>query len=117
MENPTDTRARETLQGRIGRNQGFNAAIVVNTDKFQSDIGQVVEWYTALARRYSVCADPLLCKFAVTLAREPHILSKKLPNDLDQLAKKAVLNPDVLRGARCAILFDSSRCMQEEKAE
>ena len=117
MANPTDTRARETLQGRIGRDQRFNAAIRMNIHKFQGDIGQIVEWYTALARRYSVCADPLLCKFAVTLAREPHILSEKFPNDLDQLAKKAVSNPDVLRGARCAILFDSSRCTQEEKSE
>ena len=117
MANPTDTRARETLQDRIGRDQRFNAAIGLNTDKFRGNIGQIVEWYTALARRYSVCADPLLCKFAITLAREPHILSEKFPNDLDQLAKKAVSNPDVLRGARCAILFDSSRRPQEEKVE
>lgn len=114
MANPTDTRARKTLQGRIGRDQRFNAAIGVNIHKFQGDIGQ---WYTALARRYSVCADPLLCKFAVTLAREPYTLPEKFPDDLDQLVQRAVSNPDVLRGARCAILFDSSRRPQEGKAE
>lgn len=117
MDKPMDARTRETLQSRIGRDQRFNAAIGLNTDKFRGNIGQIVEWYTALARRCGVCADPLLCKFAVTLAREPYTLPEKFPDGLDQLVQRAVSNPDVLRGARCAILFDSSRCMQEEKAE
>ena len=117
MANPTDTRARETLQGRIGHDQRFNAEIGVNIHKFQGDIGQIVEWYTELARRYSVCADPLLCKFAVTLAREPYTLPEKFPDDLEQLVQRAVSNPDVLRGARCANVFHSSRCPQEEKTE
>ena len=107
MNNPTDSRARETLLNRIGRNRSFNAAIKENTHKFRGEISETVNWYSELVRRYSGCKDLLLCEFSVILALEPHTLPEKYPNKLDQLIKKAVSNPEVIRGARCASIFNS----------
>jgi len=117
VDNPTESRAREALLERIGGNQGFNAEIQMKTHKFHSEIAQTVEWYTDLARRYGVCKDSSLCEFAVILAREPHTLPDKDSDDLGQLTRKSISNPEVLRAVRYASIVNSLENDQDTRGD
>ena len=114
--NRTSNHTQEELLHRVGRNQGFNAALLKHSQKFREDIAQTVNWYVELARRYAVCKDRGLCEFAVMLTREPHALTDKYATDIDKISKEAASNPEVLRGARFVDLLSSAGEEANERA-
>jgi hypothetical protein len=111
---PTSKQAEEELLCSVGRSQGFRSALRVEREKFRGEIAQTINWYAELSRRYGVCTDPVLCEFAVILARKPNVLPDKYPAELERLTTTAVSHTELLRGARFADLLNSTGSSADE---
>lgn len=107
LQNPAAPSSAEALIHKVHPLGGF--AVVLKRDHIRllEDIASSTAWYSDLARRCKVCDDSTLCEFAVRLAVFPQSVPKRYGDALDNLAKQAVANPEVIRGARFAALLCS----------
>ena len=66
---------------------------------------QIMEWYAALAARYGVCSDRLLCDFAIEIASRPQdVPIRYLREELLAHLTSIMAKPILLRGARIVAL-------------
>ena len=105
VENPTAPWAFKRLRDRIGQRGGFSAVLKRDATKIPSDIGEITEWYTALAKRYGVCDSPKLCAFAIRFANNPSQVLQIFPDDLEELLGRLRKSPVLIRGARFIALI------------
>jgi len=103
----------ETLRRRVGKQTGFAAVLRRDYDRVAGDENQACRWYGELARRYSVCMDRELSEFAVRLAMKPEKVAGFYGHKLDEMLRRAIGNPETLRGARFAALL----CAHQEQTE
>ncbi len=108
-ENPASDDAANKLRDRVGGKPGFSAALKLHYAKFREDIEETSDWYTKLSSDYQICSDPDFCRLAVYLAREPYDLPSVYEAGLDRIVKQVVSSPQVLRGARYAVLLRDAR--------
>lgn len=105
LRSPSARSIVETLRRRVGRQAGFTAVLRRDYERIAGDENQVCRWYGDLARRHGVCMDRELCDFAVRLAREPERVADIYGEKLDEMIRRAIDNPEILRGARFATLL------------
>lgn len=100
-KSPNNKRLLDNLQRSVERRPtGFSAVLRREYEQSTGEGTQNLRWYTDLARRYHVCTDPALSKFAFSLAREAHRVPKHFGDDVHRLLNAVRENPSVLRGAR-----------------
>lgn len=95
----------EPLRCRVGKQTGFGAVLQRDYDRVDADENQVCRWYGDLARRYSVCMDRELCEFSIRLATKAEKVAALYGDKLDEMLRRAISNPEILRGARFAALL------------
>lgn len=106
VENPNSKQVANNLYSKIvAKPSGFGSVLERDRKIFREDMDAAFNWYFDLARRFEICIDKELCKFAVQLACAPYMLPRIGDADLNHLVQKSVSNPPVLKGVRYATLF------------
>lgn len=117
LEAPQAGSSADALQHKVCALGGFGAVIKRDFAKFLNS--DATNWYAELCKRYDVCKNRTLCEFAIRLAFEPRKMSRTYGSKLDELAKEAASNPEVVRGARFGALlcteFSPSQTAQFER--
>jgi hypothetical protein len=110
--NPDSANANDNLKRCVvdGRTPGF--AVVLHRDHgtMNGNFNQASAWYAELARRYEVCTDPGLCKFALEFASAPDRIEDGYGANLDHMLGQLAATPAILRGARLL----AALCAQEQ---
>jgi hypothetical protein len=100
FNNPDSETALRGLESAVGGQPGFRAVVRHDYEKMGSGLSAGIQWFAEVARRYSVCTDAELCRFALRMASEPeHFLSLSEP---DHARAVRVMNDNetLFRGAR-----------------
>ena len=100
-KSPDNKQSLDILQRLVERRStGFSAVLRREYEQPTGEETRDLRWYTGLAKRYHVCTDPALTKFAFILAREVHRVPEHFRDDVNKLLNAVRENPSVLRGAR-----------------
>lgn len=103
VDSPTTSSSADALQHKVCAFDGFGAVIKRDCAKFLDSDAK--SWYAELCQRYNICKNRILCEFAIRLAFEPRRMSQHYGSRMDDLAKEAASNPEVVRGARFGALL------------
>ena len=85
--------------------RGFAPALKLNFQKAQEGVEAAVHWFADVAKRYGVCSDDALCRFALRLASDPAGVRIGYAGQLTKFMTDIAENPVLLRGARLVVLM------------
>jgi len=82
---------------------GFASAVRLKAPQLIGDQDALSSWYFELSKRFAICFDKELCRFAVDFASRPHLLLSLYPDSLPDLLQRAQSYQNLIRGARLAV--------------
>ena len=98
---PSNKQSLDMLQRSVERRStGFGAVLRREYEQATGEGTRDLRCYMDLAKRYHVCTDPALTRFAFSLAREVHRIPELFGDDVNKFLHAVRENPSVLRGAR-----------------
>jgi len=82
---------------------GFASAVRLKAPQVIGGQDTLSSWYFELSRRFAICFDEEVCRFAVDFASRPHLLPSLYPDSLPDFLRRAQSYQNLIRGARLAV--------------
>ena len=98
-------RGKLALQSAVNKRPGFAAVLRRDYARLNEDIAEGCDWFADLAKRYKVCKDSEVCRFALELASAPPRVLPRGDDEITERTKQLLQSPSVLRGARMLALL------------
>lgn len=111
--NPASEAAGTALKRAVGA-PGFAAILARDHEATAADGPERARWFAEAARRYQVCPEEDLCRFALSVAKHPYTLRTEYGSTLPALMARLRMCAPLLRGARLLAVLAPAEASQTQ---